>query len=336
MRIGYSSSLWDSKKRGKPAVQRLDWRFEHLGLRRCIPCVYHFRKGIVFDLLTLVDERDIRAYRDRYEGEEERLSSARRRCAEQESPFRELELQEIRLNGRESGSDWSSSGAACIPFLEENPELGEIREAYPDFLGEDACFHCQRYRLPYPADASLGERLLRLLRRCRLRSLELLTREARRFYPLELSFTLSENSPEKELGFTHPVSGVGHRLWFRLGKAIRLPGGGRAPRPMFAWSAEYEIEPPLPPEQRLEFDSSCTHASSSGSASSVGIIGGSCGPTAVFMVSRKEPAVEAGPHGLPLVPCLSLISREEAAEASFLLQGLDVKVRDGQRYTFAE
>ncbi len=62
MKVHYTSSLWSREKGAGGGIQKTGWQFEHLGLKRCIPCIYHFRKGIVFDLLTFLDADKIKAY----------------------------------------------------------------------------------------------------------------------------------------------------------------------------------------------------------------------------------------------------------------------------------
>jgi len=56
MNVYYTSSLWSKEKGACGCIQKINWQFEHLGLKRCIPCIYHFRECIVFDLLTLLEE----------------------------------------------------------------------------------------------------------------------------------------------------------------------------------------------------------------------------------------------------------------------------------------
>ena len=54
MQVYFDTSLWLSKK-GRPCKVRQDTDavFTEGGLTRCVPTVYCFKQGIVFDILTV-------------------------------------------------------------------------------------------------------------------------------------------------------------------------------------------------------------------------------------------------------------------------------------------
>lgn len=74
MKMYYNSSLWDKGKGFYGLPQKVSWRFEHAGTRRCIPVIYRFPKGIVFDIITFLDETKLREYLEKYEAIEKMLT----------------------------------------------------------------------------------------------------------------------------------------------------------------------------------------------------------------------------------------------------------------------
>ena len=67
MQVYFDTSLWLSKK-GRPCKVRQDTDavFTEGGLTRCVPTVYCFKQGIVFDILTVVEEKEIAEYFEKY------------------------------------------------------------------------------------------------------------------------------------------------------------------------------------------------------------------------------------------------------------------------------
>ncbi|RCX16379.1 hypothetical protein DFR58_111128 [Anaerobacterium chartisolvens] len=333
MKVHYDSSLWDKKNGIGGTAESTDWQFEHLGLTRHIPCIYKFANGIVFDLLTILDEDRLRAYYKKYSDMEERLSPVEKRCAAQEHPFRDINIKEIWIDGYRAEEGYSSSSCAYIPFAGDGSELGEIREAYRSALNGAACFSCSRFKIPYPKAPSILHKLLRMLRLGKVHNLKLITHEQRRFYPIELSFTLSEEEGEKSISFVHPATGITHTLYLRLGKPFELPKDAPIRQSFHCMEASYEIQPPLVQNDRLKFDSSIsyTHAleeNPSPEACSIGIIGGADGPTSIFVAGKGQ--IPLGPHGLPLNTCFSVITSEKSQAARFVLQGLDSKTGESE------
>jgi hypothetical protein len=112
-------------------------------------------------------------------------------------------------------------------------------------------------------------------------------------------------------------------------------------RSFYAVQAMYEIEPALPQGDSLQFNSSIQYTEipedgfSPTAASSIGIIGGAHGPTAIFVTAKnKEETVPRGVHGLPLYSCFSVpgFSKEDALH--FVLEGINIKHCDSKEYNF--
>lgn len=329
MKVHYTASLWAEEKGACGVVQKTDWEFEHLGLKRYIPCIYHFREGIVFDLLTFLDADKMKAYFEKYAELEDKLSHIERRRAMQEHPYQDVNISEIWINGHKV-EGFSSSASTSIPFAKENSELLPVQKEYSSVLGEDACFNCHRFCVPYPQTGSAVQRLLR--------TLKLVTNEQRRFYPVDLCFTLSEEESQKGISFVHPVTGVKHHMYFQLDEIIELPQTIDKEQHLYSAAANYEIEPPLKQNDRLQFDSSISgtrkSTTPSNSASSIGIIGGAYGTVGISIADKDKSGIPCGPHGLPLNTCFSVITLEKPRAAQFVMQGLDTKAGDSIVFEF--
>jgi hypothetical protein len=338
MKVHYTSSLWSKEKGACGVVQKINYQFEHLKLKRYIPCIYHFKDGIVFDLLTFLDADEMKTYYEKYEGIEERLSPIERQCAEQEHPLQRMEISEIWIDGIKIEVGFSFSESTYIPFLKGNSELLPVQEAYRSMLDGTFCFNCRRFCVPYPGTNSTLQKLLRTLRLSRINTLQLITHEQRRFYPINLCFTLSDKDMEKNISFVHPVTKDIHNLYLKSGETIEISQAMDGKQHLYSMEASYEINPPLQQNDRLQFGSSISYTSGQAdnfnSCSSMGFIGGACGPTAIFMAGKGENSVPCGPHGLPLHHCFSAISSQKSETAQFVIQGLNTKAGDSAVYKF--
>jgi len=155
---------------------------------------------------------------------------------------------------------------------------------------------------------------------------------------------MSENNGEKEVYFTHPVTGAQHKLYFQNAKSMTVPIDPGQKRELYIMQVMYEIEPALPQGDTLQFDSTVQHrveynVSGSGyfpdATSSIGIIGGADGPTSVFFSSRKNGnTVPCGVHGLPLHSCFSVPSFTREDSFHFHMEGINTIFLDGQEITF--
>lgn len=115
MKVRYDSSLWCEGK-GFPGIsQRTNWQFEYAGMKRVIPAIYRFSKGIVFDILTFLDEARVRKFFDKYEAHEAELTPVQRWCAEEEYPYQDVPLKEIWINQKQV-REFSSSSGVNIPW----------------------------------------------------------------------------------------------------------------------------------------------------------------------------------------------------------------------------
>lgn len=329
MRVRYTSSLWSHNKGACGKVQKLSWKFKYLGLRRCIPWVYHFKKGIVFDLLTFLDACEMEAFNQKYAVVEHELTPIEQKCAEQDHPFRETDISEIYINDSRVEQDFAMSGAFHAPFIDKSSDLLSVKKAYHVWLGQTTCFHCQRFCVPYPKAGSPIIKLLRALRLDRVQTLKLRTREKHCFYPVDQRFTLSENDEEKTVSFVHPLSGVAHTLYLKPDKPYSIPQFNKAREHLYALMATYEIVPPLHPGDQLVFDSSFSYRQTADltEAASIGIIGGADGPTAIFVSGTWH-------QEKPVHLCSSVVTAKRNNAAEFVLQGIDIKTYGSEVFEF--
>jgi hypothetical protein len=336
IKVYYSSSLW-TKEKGSPGIpQRVNWKFEYNGTKCYIPTIYRFSEGVVFDILTIIDEKKLREFIDKYETTENIMTPLQRRCAEQEHPYQSIPINEIWINGTKVDAGYSSSSSLSIPWAEQGDELSLIRNAYSHIL-KDTSFACQRYCVPYPQAASKLQSLLRLLRLSKIKSIKLSTSSVHRFIPIELSFEASLKEGSKELCFKHPLTGEAHTLYFQSFELIEMPLQDNSS--MYMLQALYEIEPALSKGQALQFNSSTQYMKAPvdrfSPASSIGIIGGAFGPTSIILSSKNtDNAINLGLHSLPLHHCLSVPEFRNKDSYTFILEGINAPYCEGKEYLF--
>ncbi|MDD2497706.1 MAG: hypothetical protein PHT78_14530 [Desulfitobacteriaceae bacterium] len=333
MKTYYSSSLW-CKDKGLPGTaQKLNWQFAYAGSNRCIPVIYRFAKGIVFDVITSLDEARLRAFFGKYGSVEEKLTPLERRCAEQEHPYQDVHFKEIWINGKRVENGYSSSSGISIPWVRQDDELKLVRKAYSALLKETACFACARFCVPYPETDSKMEKLRRFFRLERVKSLKLSTFPVQWFFPLDIYFEISPQEKERMICFKHPRTSTTHTLYFQNAELVEVPLGANGKRRIYVGQLMYEIEPALPAGDKLTFNSSFQYTEppedkfSPAAASSIGIIGGADGPTAVFVTANnKEEAIPRGLHGLPLHRCFSLPGFHQKDTMHFVLEGINTEI----------
>jgi hypothetical protein len=337
MNVYYDPGIWHRGKGGRGRRQAAGWRFEYAGMRCVVPAVYRFPKGVVFDIMSFTDEARLREFFEKYENTEEKLTPSQRRLAAQEHPLQPVPVNEVWLNGKKAQSGISYSHALSIPWARHDDALGPLRRAYPALLRDGRPFACQRVRVDYSEAAGGIETLLRRLRLNGIRGMRLVAASILRFHPLNISFELSSGDAEKQIDFSD-AAGKRYRLYISGAKTHEPPFDLPESRRLYAALASYEIEPALPEGASISF---CNYAplprpvsppsraiGGTNSASSIGIIGGAHGPTAIFLGTDRQR--QTGPHGLPLHTCFSVPSLSKNDVWTFILEGLNVKHLDGQ------
>ncbi|MCQ1530418.1 sodium ion-translocating decarboxylase subunit beta [Lutispora saccharofermentans] len=345
MKTYYNSSSWGNEKgKGLCGVQqKVNWKFEHAGARRFIPVIYRFSKGIVFDVITLLDEAKLREFFEKYEAIEETLTPLQQRCAKQEHPYQSITVREIWINGEQAKGGYSSSSAVSIPWARQDEELIPVRKAYSSILKDRTCFACERFCVPYPEAGSKVQKLLRFFRLSRVKSIKLSTWPVQWFSPLDIHFEIPDKESTREVCFVHPGTGITHTLYFQDSEFVEIPMDQDKSRSLYTVQATYEIDPALPQGDSLQFNSSIQYAEppedrfSPDAASSIGIIGGACGPTAIFLAGNdRKKTIPRGLHGLPLHSCFSVPSFYKEDNLHFILEGINIKKHDEKEYSFPQ
>lgn len=323
--------------------QRVCWEFDHAGVRRIIPLIYRFSRGIVFDILTPLDENRMREYYGVYGNDEVNMSDEERYRTERKHPYQDVSIKEIRINKKPVEEGFNSSCVFIVPW-DQDKDLSRIRKAYSRYIKNTSCFACHRYFVPYPRENSGISKIKRLLRLERIKSLEFSTWPVHEFFPLNMRFDMTEQDIQKELKFRHPVTGTLHTLYFQLPKKMEIPLVNTNDRRFSVMQLMYETDPPLPEGDSLRFDSTTRYeAMPSGkdmilpkAVSYIGIIGGADGPTSVFIGGGRSDSILRGTHGLPLHRCFSVPNLNEGEPAHFILEGISVKKYESAEYSLGE
>lgn len=330
MKIYYDSSLWSNKKGRKGLVQRTDWQFQYADAKRCIPAIYRFRKGIVFDVITELDDAKVHAYIDKYEAQAADMTELEQRLAEQEHPFQPLPVGDIELGGC-CADAYTSSSSVHIPGRRDDNALDDVRQAYG--LSETQCFACQRFCVAYPKAESAFVRLRRLICPKSIKSFKLHARQVHRLVPLDVRFDMPEG--DKEVGFVHPLTQAAHKLIVKSAKMIEVPIGEH--QMLYSMHASAEVVPQLGEGESLQFSSSMqasvvndTSPQCSNEAGAIGIIGGADGPTAVFCENGQN----CGNNATPMHTFCAVPTFEKQNKATFVMEGIRVKARDSMEWTF--
>lgn len=342
MKVYYNCSLWCKGKGLWGWSQRTNWQFEYAGSKRYIPAIYRFSRGIVFDIITVLDEGNLKKFFEKYEiAQEEKLTPLQKRLIEQEHPYQPVQLSKIWINGKRVDG-YSSSSGISIPWLTQGADLAPLRKAYSSILKDDTCFACQRYCVPYPETDSKYQKLLRFLHMEKINEIKLSTYPVQRFYPLDIHFKMSVGEKEKEISLVHPMTETKHKLYFQNAKRIKIPLGEGPKEELYIMQPMYEIEPALPPGHTLQFDSSIWYLKepelpldkfSPTSAATIGIIGGADGPTSIFIASKgRGQSGPCGLHGLPLYSCYSMPSFTDEDTFHFHLEGINTLHNDSQEF----
>lgn len=334
----------NSRARGKGSrgwPQKTKWEFEYAGSKRCIPYIYRFSKGIVFDVITILDEGKLREFFKKYGAEGDSLTPMQERCVRQEHPYREMPISRICINGKQVKEGYSSSSFTYMPWATHSNEADMIRKAYPSILKGVDCFGCGRYYVPYPAEDSGAKKLLRFLRMERINEIRLSTFPVDRFLPLDIRICMLADETKKTFSFNHPATGMKYVVFFQNVKPLRLPVAVGASHNLCIMQALYEIGPALPRGDTLLFGSSLQYAENTqasdgeyvpSSAASIGIIGGVDGPMSVFISSKTGEETLRGLHGLPLHGCYSVPSFRERETYEFHLEGINAKDVGSREY----
>ena len=328
---------------------RTGWRFFHAGQEYEIPAVYLFQKGFVVDIIGRIDTAAMRAFYDRYEQREERLTPYERAQAMLEHPYQPLNSMRVWFNGEEVSGSWHADEALYVPWQAHHVPLAEeALEAYP-LLDKDACFSVTRVHAPYPKEQNgVIAAVRRMWTRPAFKSLRISIEPSERMLPLEHSFTVDAESGEKaELTFAHPATGAAytfrvmdaewqdfsaqfqkmHRMLKRR-KHMRHTAGEA---PGHVLRIRYTLAPPLPYGEHLQFQDAVPMQQQSGHscASAIGVIGSADGPTAVFVADH-----DVGRRSMEYGVCYSSFYPGPEKGCTINLEGVWTRKEEQAEYNF--
>lgn len=348
-------------------VQKTRWQFEYAGLRHFIPVIYHFEEGIIFDVVTPLEEEQMRNFFAKYEGDEDDFSPQKQMDAERDHPYHPASIHNIWLNGRQIEGGFSSSSCVYSAWNQADREGKEFQKAYASILQGSSCFACQRYQIPFDTEPSGWERFVRRFFPKKLKTLRIETEPLIVYYSVEGAVEICPDELETAVSsivFQHPVTGQPHTLTLRQGKEEELPMDFSGFPQLYCASAYYEITPPLPKGEYLQFqtamqgDFSLEESSiledacsvgvivspergeseesigwdESKNVENIGIIGSADGPTSILIATQDSG--EMNSEGLPLASCFSVPSTKKPQTYRFELSSIQIQVLDKQIFEF--
>ena len=94
--------VWEDEKTGKNKrgrKQAIGLTFDYAGKQRVIPALYRFPDGVIFDILTVIDEAEFRDFHTKYESAEETMTMAQRLAAESDHPYQSVAIRKLVIDG---------------------------------------------------------------------------------------------------------------------------------------------------------------------------------------------------------------------------------------------
>lgn len=325
--------------------QKVNRVFQYKGEKRCVPFIYRFWDGIVFDVLTLLDQGRLKAFWDKYESRQEHLTAIERSCAEQENPCKAIEISKIELDGKTLEGEYSFTHRVFVSLPSRKSEVPlALKKAYAGWLEGVDSFTCQRFFIANSKNASKPGGLLRFLGLNKVKMVKLLTRPEHKIYPLNLKVEVPEEGEEKEASFSHPLTGAVHRLYFQNPVSTELSQGANGHPSLYLASGVYQVDPPLPSSDQLQFNQRVQYSMKpeglySPTASSqaiIGIIGGADGPTFILHSRNedskedRERAISNVQRPLPYHACLTVPVLNKEDKRFFHIEGLSVETENSQ------
>lgn len=294
-RVCFEDGFWHPKGRAGTEV-RLNRSFVWNGQHVQIPAVYLCGKGLVLDALTRVGAEELRSFYKKWSLSPENDGSALSgeewaQCAA-ENPLSNVFSLRLCVNGKPLPSSGSSSIVWNPVFPQEDDAM---RAAMRHYGLDPACgWILHRFHFAWITK-----------HRPSLRTLDaILSAHEERIDGPQFTIHAGEN-----ISFTHPVSGGKHTLYAEslTGQTLEIPReaalSGAMEMPNHCWQLIYTVTPELsahsaslrdvrPPDTpRL-----CAENVQSGSgtfvdvpgSASIGIIGGSDGPTAISLPTDND------------------------------------------------
>ncbi len=311
--------------------QEVDWVMRFEGGRRCIPALWQQEGRLVFDLLTIPDQKQAEAFYREVRGlDEAALAPAELAALLQRRPVTGGHVTALKLDGQEYARSGHGTSFGHRDGRDD-PRAAALRRLYPEYLRGVRWFGVMRFTL------SAAEPLCLPVSR-----MEIAFAPEMETLPMEQEWSLPLDGSAAMVTFIHPATGRQHALYLQPGETEKLENHA-FPMPVWLSCFAGEVVPPLP-GGRLQFDTSLAaeeqqvwdelrraqtppYAPTARGAASIGIIGGADGPTA--LVFEKADGGEPGPHGQPLVVCPARMTGRAPCQATLALQGVQVELCPG-------
>lgn len=302
MQVYFDASLRQPPEsvKGEPCqeVQIINVEFVAGGLKRVIPAVYCFAKGVVFDILTVMGEQDVREYFDKYkrlELSQETLTDVQMEQIWQENPYQDIDGR-YWINNHPA-KHLSATGDGYLKdrlLLRDDKSIQTLRKAYPQYLEKAECFFYQRICIEDGFDYTKEK----------VSEIKLVTNKQFHTDVLDMEIEVQPKE-EGSAVFIHPLTGVSHQIFIY---DTEVSTSTVWDQDITYCVGKAEVVPELPEEERLLFDNNLSYAKSikldDKSARSIAVIGGEHGPTAMFFAGKMQKPVNSRYAGKPF-PCFS-------------------------------
>jgi len=295
MKVYYSGNFWGGHKfehAGKeiPVKKEFCWG----GADWHIPAVYSCSKGLVIDFCVGIPRGKVEKYLERWSIDHRisGLSEEEREQMEKENPF-DIDFEvEVKIDGKELGN-YRMCAVNWHPCEAEREQIEDIQE---------------ELMKNYDCDRNLGWRFVRVClpwstaKKPRWNTLSLALKERPVLYAGE-HFVTEDPFEEQEITCIHPISKEEHRLTLyecetntMPASSFRFKDGMQYPNNFKVLT--YSISPELSPNEfgiqdcaKSDQPRSQTNdpdVVNKRSVSSIGIIGGSDGPSAIFIAGNNS------------------------------------------------
>lgn len=293
MKVYFNSNYWGKHTR-EHAGNEIPVNREFLWADRLwrIPAVYSCAKGLVVDLCVKVPSEKIEAFIKRWNIDQgiSELTLEEHEQLDRENPL-EIDFDlEASINGKESRK---SRGCAIswIPYDGMREQNEDIQEELMNYYACDRSFGWRFIRAYFPWNT---------VRKPKLKTISFLFKERPAAYQGEHFVTEDFKEEMREIEFTHPVSKQKHKLLLLQCEGNTIPEESLRLRedmymPDTYKALTYSVIPDLPQREfqirdcaRGDKPRIKENSTASSGFSSVGIIGGADGVSAIFIAGKAS------------------------------------------------
>ncbi len=298
MNVYFNQNFWDKRQNGDVGIpQKVNWNFLYDSKQYYIPTIYKFSYGVTIDIISLMDNKIINSFIEKYEHKINDMTEEDRLFLEDILPFKDLPIKNIYINDEltMNNSGCSSFYISCSNKYEnENNQLIEMKNEYDFLRGNDISFQCKRIHVKFNNNPDKE-----------IITLKLTTSKTEYIIPIKKHFKidLQMSEEEYEQEFTHPLTNKTYYLYIydvKKYNARETFPQFEENNPYYYAGFNYELAPELQGDERLFLDEikqvDEENQTCASSAASIGIIGGS--DQAINLYTKGEKNL--GKHGYPV------------------------------------